>query len=339
MDDIFKVEYDDSIGDILISQLKEKKALEKLRNPLKFDDFIGQEEVKQRMRVYVKSAKIQGVSLDHTLFWGHSGFDKRTMAAIIANELGVNMAIVCASDIKKPGDLAAVLTNLNEREVVFIEDIHWINKETEKVICSVLENFKLPLFIRDGPSARELSFDLPKFTLIASTPQKKLLSHSLLERFGIIEEFVSFSTEELQQIILLNAKILGIQIEPRGAFKIAEFSNGTPKIALRLLKRIRDFGTVKNELTINEQLVTSCIKVLDIDDISSTSSSTENSRFIPEKVRNRVWRRDGGKCVQCGSNKNLEFDHVIPLSKGGSNTTRNLQLLCEKCNREKYNKI
>ncbi len=312
---------------------------EKLANLPGFDDFIGQEKVKQRMQVYVESAKIREAPLYHTLFVGPSGLGKKTMAYIITNELGVNFRISSASYIERVGDMAAILTNLNERDILFIEDMHRINKYVEEILPRAMKDFQLDIVIGQGESARSILLDLPNFTLIGSTSKRKLLSHSLLEQFGIIEEFVPFSIEELQQIILIEDKVLDIQIEPEAAFKIAEFSNGTPKIALRLLKQIRDFAIVKNETVINEQLVASCIKVLGIDGVSLASNPEKNSRFIPENVRNKVWRRDKGKCVQCETNKNLEFDHIIPFSKGGSNTARNLQLLCEKCNREKYNKI
>ena len=212
--------------------------------PKMLTEYIGQEKAKENLEVYIKAAKARGESLDHVLLYGPPGLGKTTLAGIIANEMNVNFRVTSGPAIEKQGDLAALLTNLNEGDVLFIDEIHRLNRSVEEVLYPAMEDNALDIIIGKGPSARSIRLDLPKFTLVGATTRAGQLSAPLRDRFGVILRLELYTPEELAQIVTRSAGILGIDIEKYGALEIASRSRGTPRIANRLLKRARDFAQV-----------------------------------------------------------------------------------------------
>lgn len=235
--------------------------------PTKWDDYFGQKKAKDNLRVYIEAAKQREDALDHVLLYGPPGLGKTTLAGIIANELNVGFKITTGPAIEKPGDLAAILTNLNEKDVLFIDEIHRLNKSVEEILYPAMEDFALDIIIGKGPSARSIRLDLPKFTLIGATTRAGLLTGPLRDRFGVINRLELYSPEELKQILIRDSSILRIGIDTDGLDVISNRSRGTPRIAIRILKRLRDFAQVKGSGVINKEIATFGLNALDIDEI------------------------------------------------------------------------
>ena len=239
--------------------------------PKMLTEYIGQEKAKENLEVYIKAAKARGESLDHVLLYGPPGLGKTTLAGIIANEMNVNFRVTSGPAIEKQGDLAALLTNLNEGDVLFIDEIHRLNRSVEEVLYPAMEDNALDIIIGKGPSARSIRLDLPKFTLVGATTRAGQLSAPLRDRFGVILRLELYTPEELAQIVTRSAGILGIDIEKYGALEIASRSRGTPRIANRLLKRARDFAQVIGNGIIDEDSADHALEKMEIDNMGLDS--------------------------------------------------------------------
>lgn len=235
--------------------------------PKALAEYIGQSSAKERIDIFIKAAAQRNETLDHVLLYGPPGLGKTTLASIIANELGVNLRITSGPAIEKQGDLAAILTNLTDNDVLFIDEIHRLNRSVEEILYPAMEDFALDIIIGKGPSARSIRLDLPKFTMIGATTRAGMLTNPLRDRFGVICRLEYYTNEELYEIVRRSAKILKIQIEDEGAFEIARRSRGTPRIANRLLKRVRDYAQVKAEGIIDKETADKALKLLEIDKI------------------------------------------------------------------------
>ena len=233
--------------------------------PKYFNEYIGQREAKDNLNIYIQATKQRGEALDHVLLYGPPGLGKTTLAGIIANELGVNFRITSGPAIEKAGDLAAILTNLDEHDVLFIDEIHRLSRSVEEVLYSAMEDYALDIIIGKGPSARSVRIDLPKFTLVGATTRAGALAAPLRDRFGIVSRLEYYKQEELEFIVTRAADILNIGIEQAGASEIARRSRGTPRIANRLLKRVRDFAQVVGNGVITEDIADEALKRLHVD--------------------------------------------------------------------------
>lgn len=250
---------------IASTEITEDARTQKVLRPKRFDDYIGQKQVKEKLLVYVEAAKVRGEALDHCLFYGPPGLGKTTLAQIIANALEVSIHITSGPSIERPGDLVALLTNLQPYDVIFIDEIHRLNRSVEEVLYSAMEDYVLDIIIGKGPSARSLRMDLPPFTLIGATTRAGSLSSPLRDRFGIIERLQFYTAKELTDIIKKNARFLEIPIENDGAMSIASRSRGTPRIANRLLNRVRDFAQVEGVGKIDEAISIYALDKLEVD--------------------------------------------------------------------------
>ena len=235
--------------------------------PRAIDDYIGQEKVKENLKIYIEAAKNRNEALDHVLLYGPPGLGKTTLAGIIANEMGVNFRVTSGPAIEKPGDLAALLTNLNEGDVLFIDEIHRLSRAVEEVLYPAMEDNALDIIIGKGPSARSIRLDLPHFTLVGATTRAGQLSAPLRDRFGVVLRLELYSPEELGKIVSRSANILGIGIENEGALEIASRSRGTPRIANRLLKRARDFAEVVGNGAISSESANLALTRMEIDNL------------------------------------------------------------------------
>jgi Holliday junction DNA helicase RuvB len=233
--------------------------------PFRLDDFVGQDDVRSNLKVFLRSALERGQAMDHTLFYGNPGLGKTTMARIIASELGVNLISTSGPVLEKSGDLAAILTNLQRHDVLFVDEIHRMPATVEEILYPALEDFKLDLVIGQGPGARTVKIDLEPFTLVGATTRIGLLSSPLRDRFGVIFRLDFYSPEDLASIVSRSAKILQIQIQPDGALEIGRRSRGTPRVANRLLRRVRDFAMVDGEESISGKQARAALDRLDVD--------------------------------------------------------------------------
>ena len=235
--------------------------------PQYLDDYIGQSGVKDNLKIFIEAAKRRGEPLDHVLFYGPPGLGKTTLAGIIANELGVNIKITSGPAIERAGDLAAILTNLEENDVLFIDEIHRLNRSVEEVLYSAMEDYALDIIIGKGPSARSIRLDLARFTLIGATTRAGSLSAPLRDRFGVISKFELYTTEELTEILRRTARILGVTAEEESLGEMAKRSRGTPRVANRMMKRIRDFSQVKGNGIIDAEITREALSALGVDEL------------------------------------------------------------------------
>ena len=231
------------------------------------DDYLGQEKAKEQLKIFIEAAKSRNEQLDHVLLYGPPGLGKTTLASIIANEMSVNLRITSGPAIERAGDLAAILTNLNENDVLFIDEIHRINRSVEEVLYSAMEDFCLDIIIGKGPSARSIRLDLPKFTLIGATTRAGMLTNPLRDRFGVICKLDYYTVDELAKIVVRSSEILGAEIQIGGATEIARRSRGTPRIANRLLKRVRDYAQVRADGNITDDVANKALELLGVDSL------------------------------------------------------------------------
>jgi holliday junction DNA helicase RuvB len=245
---------------------EEDLPLENSLRPRRLEDYIGQKAVKENLSVFIEAAKQRSETLDHVLFHGFPGLGKTSLATVISNELGVNMRSTSGPVIERPGDLAAILTNLEQGDVLFIDEIHRLNHVVEEILYPAMEDFQLDIIIGQGPSARTIKLDLPSFTLVGATTRAGLLSPPLRDRFGVTLRLEFYNEEELKSILLRSARILGIRLEDDGAIEIARRSRGTPRIANRLLRRVRDYAEVRADGKITRDVADLGLKMLDVDE-------------------------------------------------------------------------
>lgn len=233
--------------------------------PQSLKEYIGQEKAKESLKVYIEAAKQRNDSLDHVLFYGPPGLGKTTLAGIIANEMGVNLKITSGPAIEKPGEMAAILNGLQEGDILFIDEIHRLNRQVEEVLYPAMEDYVIDIMIGKGASARSIRLELPHFTLVGATTRAGLLSAPLRDRFGVIHRLEFYNIQELTTIIMHSARILGVEIEPKGAAEMARRSRGTPRLANRILKRVRDFAQVKYDGVITEEVASLALDIMDVD--------------------------------------------------------------------------
>jgi Holliday junction DNA helicase RuvB len=263
----------------------EEETNENVLRPTYLCDFLGQEKLKDNLAVFINAAKKRNEVLDHVLFYGPPGLGKTTLAQIVAHEMAFGFKSTAGPIISKSGDLAAILTNLQEGDVLFIDEIHRLNKNVEEVLYSAMEDFKLDIIIGEGPAARAIKIDLPKFTLVGATTRVGLISNPMKDRFGIQMRIDFYTAEELESIVSRDAKILQIAIDKKAAIEIAKRSRGTPRIAIRLLKRVRDFASNANQQIISQELANHALQKLEIDSIGLDSADHRYLKFIANNYR------------------------------------------------------
>ena len=245
--------------------MEEDIKIEGSLRPRTLNDYIGQTKVKDNLRIYIEAAKRRNDALDHVLFYGPPGLGKTSLAGIIANEMGVNMKVTSGPAIEKPGEMAAILNNLQEGDILFVDEIHRLNRQVEEVLYPAMEDYAIDIMIGKGASARSIRLDLPHFTLVGATTRAGLLSAPLRDRFGVVHHLEFYSVEELKLIILHSAQVLDVAIEEKGAQELARRSRGTPRLANRILKRVRDFAQVKYDGVITEGVAATALDLLEVD--------------------------------------------------------------------------
>lgn len=261
----------------------EDEKLENSLRPMKLEEYIGQERVKSNLKVYIEAARNRKDVLDHVLLYGPPGLGKTTLASIISNEMGTNLKVTSGPAIEKPGEMAAILNNLNEGDVLFVDEIHRLNRQVEEVLYPAMEDFAIDIVIGKGASARSIRLDLPHFTLVGATTRAGLLTAPLRDRFGVVSHLEFYTTEELERIIRRSAQALGVEIDEEGAHELARRSRGTPRLANRMLKRVRDFAQVRYDGRITREVADYALNLMDVD----KDGLDRNDRLILSTIINK----------------------------------------------------
>ena len=271
---------------VISTQMQDEDIkIEKTLRPMTLDEYIGQEKAKANLKVYIEAAKQRGESLDHVLFYGPPGLGKTTLAGIIANEMGVHMKVTSGPAIGKPGEMAAILNNLQEHDVLFVDEIHRLNRQVEEVLYPAMEDYVIDIMVGKGATARSIRLDLPHFTLVGATTRAGLLSAPLRDRFGVVHHLEFYNVEELKTIIVHSAKKLEVKIDEEGAIELARRSRGTPRLANRLLKRVRDFAQVQYNGEITKEVASFALDLLEVDKMGLDQNDRNILLTIIEKFQ------------------------------------------------------
>ena len=271
---------------VISTQMQDEDIkIEKTLRPMTLDEYIGQEKAKANLKVYIEAAKQRGESLDHVLFYGPPGLGKTTLAGIIANEMGVHMKVTSGPAIGKPGEMAAILSNLAEGDILFVDEIHRLNRQVEEVLYPAMEDYVIDIMVGKGATARSIRLDLPHFTLVGATTRAGLLSAPLRDRFGVVHHLEFYNVEELKTIIVHSAKKLEVKIDEQGAIELARRSRGTPRLANRLLKRVRDFAQVQYNGEITKEVASFALDLLEVDKMGLDQNDRNILLTIIEKFQ------------------------------------------------------